>query len=121
MRISDSEIEYTIEVFEEYTPVEGNCMCSGDDDFDRECEQRIYDELEGGNEWAWCTVRVVARIPGLDYVEGDDHLGCCSYANEFDFKRGGYYADMKDEARRRLIDALEELSDSITKFVEGHA
>ena len=69
------------------------------------------EQLASGNQWAWCTVRVVAT---LGEFEGSDSLGCCSYASEADFKApGGYFDDMKvealDDLRRSIETALSRV------------
>jgi hypothetical protein len=103
----DSLVEYDIDVYQDDTPVRGNAMCSGDDDFDREVEDAIITRLNDGDVWAWAAVRVTARYPGVPQVVGADHLGCCTYANEEDFKGCDYYADMKDQAREDLYAQIE--------------
>jgi hypothetical protein len=45
-----------------------------------------------------------------------DHLGCCSYADEGDFRQpGGYFDDMIDEALEELnkivLDAYRQLKE----------
>lgn len=86
-----SAFEYSIECLPEDMPFVGNCMASGDDEVDAEAEQWIRDQLDAGNEWAWCCVKVTATFKGL---EATDYLGGCSYKGEADFKSGGYYDDM---------------------------
>lgn len=97
-------VEYDIEVLPEDTPVRGNVVASGDDDFDRQVEDNIIERLEGDDIWAWCTVRVVARLGDL---EGEAYLGCCSYAGEDDFRAGGYFEDLRIEALDRLHTEVE--------------
>lgn len=98
-----SQVEYTIECLEEDTPVRGNALASGDDDADREAEDEILAALER-NPWAWCCVRVIAR---LGPFQGDDCLGCCSYKSEDDFLESGDYApQMKDDALANLKAAI---------------
>jgi hypothetical protein len=92
---------YDIECLEECTPVQGNALASGDVAEDKAAEDAILERLERNDIWAWCTVRVVARVEGLEIV-GDTYLGCCSYADEADFKTGGYYEQMCAEAREDL-------------------
>jgi hypothetical protein len=100
----EGSVEYDIECYPEEAPVEGNCSAI-DAETDRAQEEWIREQLEGGNEWAWCRVRVVARRG--DH-EGDDHLGCCSYRSEQDFvNNSGYYEDMRREALSRLRETVE--------------
>jgi hypothetical protein len=98
--ITEQEAQFSIECLEECVQVRGNAIASGDDRLDTNTENLILEELDSGNQWAWCTVRVVAEWNGL---EGDDYLGCCSYKDEKDFiERSGYYEDMKAQALAEL-------------------
>jgi hypothetical protein len=59
-----------------------------------------------GNAWAWAAVTIVVAWGPF---EGRAHLGCCSYADEEDFKQpGGYFDDM-------VAEALEELNRTISE------
>ena len=99
--LPEDEVEFSVECLPEDMSVRGNAIASGDDDHDRMVEDKIIEELEW-NEWAWCTVRVVARWEGF---EGNDYLGGCSYKSEEDFcTPDGYYPDMK----ARALEALNE-------------
>lgn len=74
--------------------------CGGDGynvvDLDAELEREIIAQLDAGNDWAWCTVKVTARY--RDMV-GVAYLGCCSYEGPADFiAHSDYYDDLKDEA-----------------------
>ena len=81
----DSQVRYEISCLPEDCPIEGNAMCSGDASFDKQCEDSIRADLEAGNDWAWCAVRVTARYDGVDSVIGEDCLGCFSYDGIKDF------------------------------------
>ena len=82
-------------------PIRGNALASGDDDIDRRAENDIIEQLDAGNAWAWASVRVCVTHPAVVGIEGNEYLGCCSYASEDDFKAdGGYYDDMVHEALR---------------------
>jgi hypothetical protein len=105
--LTEADVDFVLECEPEDVPIEGNAMASGDDDVDAEAEQWVRDQLESGNEWAWCHVIVRARWNGL---EGVDNLGCCSYKSEADFRQpGGYYDDMRAEALADLNAQLEDL------------
>lgn len=119
--LSANEVAFRIECLPEDVPVEGNALASGDDEADREQEAWILEQLDNGNDWAWCTVRVVASWHDW---EGDSYLSCCSYRSEADFcQEGGYLDDMKSEALAALnasvqasAEALHELSDYCPRF-----
>jgi hypothetical protein len=104
MTVQEAEqagIKFEIELLEEDIPVRGNVCDTGDEELDKKMEAEVLNQLQRGNLWAWCTVRVVASFDG---ETGDDYLGCCSYKNEEEFKHGdGYYPQMQEEALHRLI------------------
>ena len=102
-----SKVNFTIECLAEDIPVEGNCSAI-DEETDKANEEMIYEQLDSGNEWAWCCVKVTAEYKG---IEGADYLGGCSYKNEDDFKKDGYYEDMKKAAFADLINTLNDLRD----------
>ena len=85
-------------------PVEGNACASGDDDYDREVERDILGRLQQGYVWAWAAVTVIVNWGPF---EARAYLGCCSYADEEDFRQsGGYFDDM-------VAEALEELNRTV--------
>mgnify|MGYP000895688915 CR=1 FL=1 len=104
----------TIATMPEDIPIEGNaCACGEEDCYDSHIRP-VMDDLEvNGNRWAWCIVHVKAVLDGF---EGHAWLGGCSYANEEDFKRGGYYEDMVDEALTNLQEQIEAREASIAKI-----
>lgn len=100
--------EATIRVLAEPdpVPVEGNACASGDNEFDRKVERNILCHLQQGDVWAWAAVTVIVSWGSF---EGRACLGCCSYADEHDFREsGGYFDDM-------VAEALEELNRSISE------
>ena len=102
-----SEVTYRIVAVQEEQPVRGNAMASGDDAVDKEVEDEILARLDRYDVWA--TVCVIAECEGF---EGRAYLGCCSYADEADFKaEGGYYPQMKEEA-------LDDLKATLKREVE---
>ncbi len=111
-----SQVEFIIEVLPEETPVRGNVMASGDGDFDRKVEDNVFASRANGNVWAWCMVKVTARIKG---IEGTDYLGCCSYSSERDFHECGHYASMKETALWQLRDELASCSKAVDRSIAG--
>lgn len=101
------QVEFEIIPSYEDVPVNGNASAI-DEETDKEIEDYINDELESGNVWAWCTIEVKASYKG---ISASDYLGCCSYKDEEDFKKGGYYEDMKQIAFDNLIEELQDLQD----------
>ena len=100
-------IKYTIECLPEVIPIKGNAMASGDPEEDRRTEDWIQTELDSGNEYAWCVMKVTAEFKGY---RGVDYLGCCSYTSRFDFMQSDYLNDMKDQA-------LQDLNNTLAKIV----
>ena len=98
-----NDVEFIFECEPEHTPVRGNLVVSGDDKQDRKDEDMIINELNSGNQWVWFCAKVTAKYKGF---EGVDYLGCCSYESEADFKKDGYFEDMK-------VQALEDLNRNI--------
>ena len=88
----------------------GNCSAH-DPETDAKQEQWIREQLNSGNEWAWCYVRVTATYYGL---HGTDGLGGCSYENEEAFRQpGGYFDDMVTAALEELATHLIAASNAI--------
>ena len=72
-------------------------------DFDKETARQVRKQMNAGNVWAWCTVKVSVGfgLPFDDDTE-DDYLGCCSYADRNDFIVGGYFVDMVSTCYKAL-------------------
>lgn len=86
----------------EVEPIRGNAMASGDDKYDRSVEGAIARSLAQGNDWAWCTVTVVAKHTPSG-LRGYAHLGCCSYPSQEEFERSGILENMQREACEDLV------------------
>jgi hypothetical protein len=64
-------------------------------------------EIENGNPWAWFVAHVRVTYKGI--LSHDDYLGGCSYKNEKDFKKGGYYDDMVNNCLSEINKQLAAL------------
>lgn len=106
-------VEWSLDVMLEEIEPYGNCLASGDDEQDRQAADDITNQVNSGNIWAWCCVKVSAKYKGF---EGYDVLGCCSYKSEEDFRQDGYYADMRDEALNDLVKQLQEAKDVLKEL-----
>lgn len=114
-KLTEADVVFYLECEPEDIPVRGNCMASGDDAFDKECEDKILAELDDGNEWAWCCVKVTARLNQCPSLEGNAFLGGCSYESEEDFiKHSGYYEDMKRQALADLQKQVDQIEQQLT-------
>jgi hypothetical protein len=101
--LTEADVEFEIECVPEDLPIQGNASAI-DDETDAQLERDLREQLERGNEWAWCLVRVTARW--AEY-EGYDYLGGCSYASKEQFMHPkGYYPDMKARALADLNDVI---------------
>lgn len=110
------EVEFILEFEEEHIPVRGNVCASGDDEFDKQEEDKIIERLENGDYFAWCCVHMIARWEGF---EGHDYLGGYTYKDEDDFKQeGGYYEDMKVQALSDLNQRIHDMAMRILKLEE---
>lgn len=95
------DVTWTVEALPEETPIEGNALVSGDDATDTAAEDAIREQLESGNVWAWCTVRVTGETD--DGREHSEYLGCCNYESRVDFiKNSGYCDDMRAAVLEQL-------------------
>jgi hypothetical protein len=112
--LTADEVEFTVECHPEDISVKGNASAI-DDETDAETERGIRDQLEAGNGWAWCQVRVVAKWNGF---EGDDWLGGCSYLSEQDFLAGGYFEDMKEAALSHLNEVIAQTANTLEQLSE---
>ena len=112
-QLAEADVEFRIRCQPEEIPFVGNCCCI-DDATDQRTEEWIRDQLERGNDWAWCQVTVTASWNGL---EGHAYLGGCSYRSHEEFcLEGGYYLDLKAEALADLNSEIERLRTLITEL-----
>ncbi|KKN65618.1 hypothetical protein LCGC14_0479340 [marine sediment metagenome] len=110
---------FTIEPETEHTPLKGNVLASGDDETDEAAEKEVQKQLETGNEWAWCCVKVTAvwhSTSGTEY-SGTACLGCCSYESEKDF-RGDYYTELQKEALADLNTKLATIRADLDELTD---
>jgi hypothetical protein len=113
--LTAADVTFSLRIELEDVPVKG-AFASGDDAADKRDEEIILERLRGGDTWAWCCVFVTATWRAYS---ASDNLGCCSYADEADFKQeGGYYEDMCDAALARLNANLEENYRALATRVE---
>ena len=109
--LTREEVTVRLQAEPEFVQVEGNASASGEDAFDREVEQGILSRLEQGDVWAWAAVTVTVSWGPFS---ASDCLGCCSYADEEDFRQpDGYFDDMVDQAieelNKTVLDAYRQM------------
>jgi hypothetical protein len=111
--LTRKEVTVRLKAEPEFISVEGNASATGDEAFAREVERNILQRLQRGDIWAWAAVTVTVSWGPFSAW---DNLGCCSYADEEDFRQaGGYFDDMVDEALEELnriaLDAFRQLKE----------
>ena len=98
------EVECLPEEINPYT----DYLDSGDKEQDRKDVDAMMRDLNRGNAWAWCCVKVIARFNGFS---GCDYLGACSYKDQADFEKDGYFEDMKyqaiDDLKKNILSTIE--------------
>lgn len=82
---------------------------------DRALEAEILARMDRGDVWAWCTVVVTAKWGGFF---GDDSLGACSYVDEAEFRKGGYWEDLQAEALSRMNAQIAEVYAQVEPLIE---
>ncbi len=122
-RAAPPKVEYKHWIEPEDQRVRGNVLDSGDSAADEEQERWVINELESGNEAAWCQAMVEAEItyypaqlpppygyetPFVRFV-GRDSLGGCSFQSEKQLWKD-LLPDMKSNA-------FEDLVSKIRKYV----
>lgn len=101
-----SDVTFSIRIESEDMPVRGH-FATDEEDLDRQLEEEIIERLRRGDDWAWCVVIVTAT---WNDFSATDALGACCYENEADFKRGGYYEQMCDQALAALNTEIVEIA-----------
>jgi len=113
-KLTAKDVAFSLSCEPEDIPFVGNCSAISDD-IDRQTEDWIAEQLEGGNAWAWCQVLVTARWNGF---QGRAALGGCSYESEESFRRpGGYFDDLKAEALDALNDEVERAAYALDSLI----
>lgn len=111
---ADTEIEIEIIADQDDLRVRGNATCSGDDRLDKKVEDEILERLDSGDVWAWASVEVKVTKAGRSE---SDYLGGCSYKDENDFKRSGYYYDMVTRCLETIDRELEFKNDAACRDI----
>lgn len=98
-----TQASISVSIEEEDMHVRGNAIESGDKEFDRSVEDRILADLENGNPYAWCYVRVTAM---WGEFEASDSLGMvsCETREEVDALIADH--DMRENATHALAEKI---------------
>lgn len=106
-----SPVEYEITIEPEEMDYHGNCSAI-DEETDRENEQWVTDQLNSGNELAWCWVGVRATF---GEYHGDDSLGGISCKNRKDLDALIKEHGMHENALASLKARLKAIADNAVK------
>lgn len=117
--IDDVDISITIEP--EFYSLVGNLIVSGDDEYDKKCEDETIARLDSGDMWAWCIVKVTVTPKTLEFTDelfGFSYLGGCSFENQEEFEKSDEYKDMidwsLDDLNKKSKDIYECLKDKFS-------
>ena len=110
--LTKDECEFTLTVESDDTPIRGNCSAI-DEETDRENEQWVIDQLNSGNDYAWCEIIVTCKPKHekLNHYKGIDSLWGISARN---------YKEIEELARDHGMEseALAYLNDNIRNSIE---
>lgn len=109
MELDKSQIEFEIIIHEEYIPIQQALSFENTGADHSEYIEKVLED-DGYNHWLWCAVEVKATYKGV--LTGSAYLGQCAYENEEEFKRDGYFEQMKEEA-------IEEIEKDFKKLLES--
>lgn len=108
--LTAKDVEFVLECEPEHIDIRGNLTVSDDPVQDRKDEDKVIHQLNSGNQWAWCCAKMTAKYKGF---EGVDYLGGCSYESEENFRKDGYFEDMKVQAlgalNTNIVNTFKEL------------
>ena len=103
---------FKIEASQDDTPVRGNAIVSGDDEYDAQVENDIINRLESGEVWAWALVKVTCGFDDWS-ITGEDYLGGCCNESEKDFvENSGYFEDMRQQAYDDFVTQIERMGNN---------
>jgi hypothetical protein len=88
---------------------------SGEPEEDAELISEIEKRLSNSDTWAWCVVTVTASWGGWI---GTSVIGGCSYEDEADFRKDGYFDSMVEEAIDELNKNVGKAAKAFEKLIE---
>jgi hypothetical protein len=110
-KLEASEVTFETKVEPDDTPVRGNAMASGDDEFDRETEDGILKSLRSENHYAWCIITIEARWEGF---VGSSVLGGNSLKSDADVAETVESHELKAQALDDLNTRLQRIYASVS-------
>jgi len=92
------------------------CFWGGALEQDLKNRNNILEDLNNGNNWAWCCARISINFFGEVFSE---YLSECSFKDSQDFiTNSGYYEDMLDSLVDQVIDYIEKYD--LTRFMSEY-
>lgn len=113
-QLTKDEVEFTVELEQEYTVVRGNVMASGDDEEDKAAEDEVLERLNRDDLSAWCCIVVKAEWNG--YV-GTGSCGCVSLKETQTGPECQKLVESFAEYNGMYDQALEDLNQTIANFI----
>lgn len=110
--LTASEVDFTMTYEQDDIPVRGNAMVSGDDDFDKQCEDEIIASLENGDTHSWCCITVTAQYKRFS---GSSHLGGVNVTEASDVEFVAREHGMYDDALEALNDLIAATENEIPR------
>ncbi len=116
-KLTKEDCDINIKVEIDSLSIRGNVMVSGDNCFDKECEDEIINRVNDGDVWAWAHVTVVAGYNGFF---GQASLGGCTYKDQKEFEQDDYYHDLAEEAIKDLNAHINAAYNDLKILDEGY-
>lgn len=113
--LTKDEVEFTVSLEYEDLQVRGNCMCSNDLDYNKQCEDELIDRLNNGDIQAWCCLTVKAEWE--DFKESV-YLGGCSFESGLMGSELQKAIEEMAEEHGMYDDALNDLNAEIRLAIE---
>jgi len=119
-KLTRAEVTFNVTIEPEEIDPRGNAIASGDDTFDRECENEIITRLNIGDTGTWCCVKVVATWGDIE--SNPQYLGGCSFSESdchADIERCADDHGMLDEALDSLNAKVQALASYFGELIES--
>ncbi len=113
-KLKEEEVTFTFEAESEDLQLEG-FFDSGDPAADAADIAAIRKRLEQDDIYAWFCAKVTVKWNGFS---AHATLGACSYADEKDFMKDEYYAQLKQEALEYLNAEIQEKAEVWSELEE---
>lgn len=111
------DVKFEVEIEPEDLPVRGNVIESGDLQYDKSVEDEIIAELNSGNIYVWCCIKVTAKWKTWS---GVTYLGGCSSKSEKELlsDNADLIEGLKNEALYDLNDTLKNVFNELQDLID---